>query len=56
MQKSSTQLCDRDSQFSQTKEIVAEPKKSTIKFLKEFARVYTYEKKFPLELGNFIAN
>lgn len=31
-------------------------KSSTINFLKQFARVYSYERKLGYELGGFIAN
>lgn len=32
------------------------PKQSTINFLKQFARVYSYESKLDNRLGSFIAN
>lgn len=52
MQKNSTQLLnEKCSGFS-----AAKPKKTTIEFLKQFARAYSYEKRLPYQLGNFIAN
>lgn len=33
-----------------------EPKKSTIEFIRQFARVYSYQKALPLDLGSFNAN
>lgn len=35
---------------------VQEPKKSTIEFLKQFARAYSFQQDLPLNLGGFIAN
>lgn len=32
------------------------PKKSTIEFLKQFARVYMYDEKMPKKLGEYIVN
>lgn len=31
-------------------------KQSTINFLKQFARAYSYEKRLKITLGNFVAN
>lgn len=32
------------------------PKSATLNFIKQFARVYSYEPKLGTQLGNFIAN
>lgn len=32
------------------------PKEVTINFLKQFARVYSYETRLPQNLGSFVAN
>ena len=32
------------------------PRKSTIEFLKQFARAYSYNSQMPANLGSFIAN
>jgi hypothetical protein len=32
------------------------PRKSTIEFLKQFARAYSYSRKLPAGLGGFVAN
>lgn len=53
MQKNSTQLLDKKCNGTTT---VEKPKKTTIEFLKQFARAYSYENQLPYQLGNFIAN
>ena len=35
---------------------IAQPRKSTLDFLKQFARTYHYEKKIEASLGNMILN
>ena len=32
------------------------PRQSTLDFIKQFARIYSYNQKMPLNLGGFIAN
>ncbi len=32
------------------------PKQSTIEFLKQFARVYSFDKRLPIEMGGMIVN
>lgn len=54
MQKISTQLLPSNSDNRQLN--VASPKKSTIEFLKQFARAYSYQRQMPYQLGHFIAN
>ena len=53
MQKNATQFIQNKRNGTTT---VEKPKKSTIEFLKQFARAYSYEKDQPYQLGNFIAN
>ncbi len=54
MDKNSTQLMEKKSALRGEQQV--QPKKSTIEFLKQFARAYSYNKQMPMELGNFIAN
>ena len=54
MDKNSTQLMEKKSVLRGEQQV--QPKKSTIEFLKQFARAYSYNKQMPMELGNFIAN
>lgn len=54
MDKNSTQLMGKKSVLRGEQQV--QPKKSTIEFLKQFARAYSYNKQMPMELGNFIAN
>jgi hypothetical protein len=51
MQKISTQIkCETNNQ------IKMEPKKSTVDFIKHFARVYYYDKMMPSGLGGVVTN
>jgi len=43
-------------QTSGTQQSSVKPRKSTIEFLKQFARAYTYQQQMPYQLGGFIAN
>lgn len=52
MQKTSTQIKVEDRKVKQ----VSGPRKSTIDFLKQFARAYNYNRLMPEGLGGFIAN
>lgn len=52
MQKNSTLLLNEKRSMASA----AKPKKSTIEFLKQFARAYSYEPRMPYRLGSFIAN
>lgn len=54
MQKNSTQLLNEKCDGTITATI--QPKKSTIEFLKQFARTYSYQRQMPFQLGHFIAN
>ncbi len=53
MQKNSTQI-----KSSETEQIfiIAKPKKSTVNFLKQFARAYSFNSLLTPGLENFIAN
>ena len=51
MQKTSTQL-----NYGTETKTVKRPKQSTVNFLKQFARVYTFSEMMPAGLGNFVAN
>ncbi len=39
-----------------SKRIAEAPRKSTIDFLKQFARAYSFNRQMPANLGGFIAN
>lgn len=53
MEKDFTHVLSKKNEKAQTAE---KPRKSTIDFLMQFARAYSYEPKMPANLGNFIAN
>ena len=53
MVKSSTLI---KSEIKEQFKEIKSPRKSTIEFLKQFARTYTYSSMAPLELGSFMAN
>ncbi len=52
MEKNATQLLSN----KQKQAVCEKPKESTIRFLQQFARVYSFNKEMPLQLGSFIAN
>lgn len=52
MEKSST----LENVYVDKTKVQANVRQSTINFLKQFARVYSYEKKLKPNLGSFIAN
>lgn len=54
MQKNSTQLLNAKTDGTQTNS--AKPKNSTIEFLRQFAKAYTYQRQMPYQLGGFVAN
>jgi len=54
MKKTITPLVELNS--NNNKVIELNPKKSTLDFIKQFARVYSFEHKLPIKLGNMIAN
>lgn len=54
MQKNSTHLITKECNGTQQSSV--KPRKSTIEFLKQFARAYTYQQQMPYQLGGFIAN
>lgn len=54
MQKNSTQLLNEN--FDSNLTVTVQPRKSTLEFLKQFARAYSYQRQMPYELGSFIAN
>lgn len=52
MQKTSTQLKSEDRKIQQ----IVMPRKSTVDFLKQLARAYSYNRLMPEGLGGFVAN
>ena len=54
MQKNSTHLITKECNGTQQSSV--KPRKSTIEFLKQFARAYTYQQQMPYQLGGYIAN
>ena len=56
MGKKTTTLLKSDHKKQPEETKVIRVKSSTINFLKQFARAYSYEKKLGYELGGFIAN
>lgn len=54
MQETSTPVKPEETIMQQAP--VAHPKRATIEFLKQFARVYTFCAAVPAGLGEFIAN
>ena len=54
MQKTSTPI--KSAQRNEHQASVARPRRATIEFIKQFARVYTFCAAVPAGLGEFIAN
>ena len=53
MQNTSTQIRNEETSMQNT---VKRPKKATVEFLKQFARVYTFTPLVTASLGGFVAN
>ena len=53
MEKNSTHVLTTTLRNGTVKDM---PRKSTIEFLKQFARAYSYNSQMPANLGSFIAN
>lgn len=52
MQKTSTHFNVEDRKMQQS----MTPRKSTVDFIKQFARAYSYSRRMPEGLGGFVAN